>query len=325
MNQDKFKNKGLEKAILRVIAFFDMFDYPLTAFEIWGYVGVECKLEEICDVLTKNGPTVFEAVGPLPQIAKKNNFYFLKGREKIIETRLKRYNYTDEKFKRALWVSGVFKLIPWIKGIAIGNVIGAHNLKKDGDIDFFIITQKNRIWITRFYCILITKILGLRPKPGKIKNKICLSFFVSEDNLNLQDLMLKEKETKFPIGNLVSKEPDIYFIHWLAGLVPIYDSKNIFNNFFQENNWLKEYLPNWQPSQVHFKREIKEKSFCKIFKSFGSMSNKISKFLQLKMMNKGLKKMMNKDSRVVVNDKILKLHVNDRREKYRNKFLNYNV
>lgn len=327
MVKSELKSQDLEKAIIRVIAFFDMFDYPVTPLEIWKYLGVEFELGEVISFLDQLHPNPL-----LPKergrFDSKNGFYFLKGREEIIETRLRRYNYTDEKFKRALWVSRIFKFIPWVKGIAIGNIIGAHNLKQDGDIDFFIITQKNRIWITRFYCILITKILGLRPKPGKMKDTICLSFFVSEDRLNLKGLMLsschseRSEESRDPSARPKDdKEKDIYFIHWLAGLVPIYDSKNIFSKFFKENDWLKKYLPNWQANEVHCKRNLGKANFMVIFDSLGGISNRFVRFIQLKMLNKKLEEIMNKDTRVIMDDQILKLHVNDRREEYRNKFL----
>ena len=31
----------LEEAILKIVVFFDMFSYPLTAYEIWRYLSVE--------------------------------------------------------------------------------------------------------------------------------------------------------------------------------------------------------------------------------------------------------------------------------------------
>ncbi|MFH0972736.1 MAG: hypothetical protein V1768_01930, partial [Patescibacteria group bacterium] len=49
---------------------------------------------------------------------------------------------------------------------------------------------------------------------------------------------------------------------------------------------------------------------------------KCFKKIQLKIMPRQLKEMANKNTKVVINDKILKLHVNDRRDKYRKAFLN---
>jgi hypothetical protein len=227
-----------------------------------------------------------------------------------------RYNYTDKKFKRAVWVAKIFKFIPWIKMIAVGNIIGTHNLKQEGDIDFFIITEKGRIWLSRFFCVLVIKILGMRPNREKTQDKICLSFFASEKDLNLEKLMLnKSRDNK--------EGKDFYFIYWLAGLTPIYDRDNAFAEFIENNDWLKNYLPNWQSSEVSHRYDAGQGFFWfyrdVVDMFLAGLERRIKEF-QMEIMPRQIKDMMNMDSRVVVNDKIIKLHVNDRREEYLEKF-----
>jgi len=346
----------IKEATQEVVAFFDLFDYPLTSYEIWQYLNVKCELSEVMEVLEPllNSPlgpsyasSYAEAMadkkasedkkgGELSEVIKsKNGFYFLKGREKIIKTRLKRYNYTDQKMKRALRVTRLFKVIPWIKMAAVGNIIGAHNLKNVSDIDLFIISEKNRIWITRFFCVLITKLLGLRPKAGREQNKICLSFFISEEGMDLRGLMLKEhfnKQRDCDIASSANAEgalrndtikKDIYFIYWLAGLVIIYDSNKVYEKFIRVNSWIKESLPNWQPAGLHYRRNA-GKGRSRFYRDtvdmlIGGLESNLKKY-QLRKMPLELKGIMNKDTRVVVNDKVLKLHVKDRRGEYLNKF-----
>ena len=317
------KIKATKEAIVKTIAFFDLFDYPLTRQEIWKYAntpkdanGRQRTLMEIQQILDS---------GELNNIVEqKNGFYFLSGRENIIKTRMAKYNYTDKKIKRALRVAKLFKFIPWIKMIAVGNIIGSHNLKKKSDIDFFIITEPGRIWITRFFCAGLMELLGLRPEEGDEQDKICLSFFISEEAMDLQRLMLNgSKDTRCPIGHRVSCAQDIYFIYWLAGLIPIYDKDNIYEKFIKANSWLKEYLPNWQTSQLANQRNS-GKGFSNFYYDlvdllFGGLEKSVKK-LQLKRMPSNLKNLINKDTRVVINDQVLKLHVKDRREEYRKKW-----
>lgn len=299
------------RAIVETIAFFDLFDYPVAVIEIWEHLNTKCEILDIISALD------FKPL-PNPPLAKgrelssffesKNGFYFLKGREEIIKTRLARYNYTDQKFKRALWVARVFKLIPWIKMIAVGNIIGAHNLKKESDIDLFIIAAKNRVWLARFFCVGIVKLLNLRPKPGREKDKICLSFFVSEDNLDLRDLKLKN---------------DLYFNYWLAGLAPIYDVGNTYKKFIKANGWIKEVFPNWQPGEVNYRRDAGRplpKLYFYILDFIFGGAEKVAQKIQVKILPGNLKSLMNKDTRVVANDGIIKLHVKDRRQEYLEKF-----
>ncbi|MCK5510320.1 hypothetical protein KAI65_02135 [Candidatus Parcubacteria bacterium] len=301
-NQTTNKNK-LKKEILKTIAFFDMFNYPLTPFEIWTFCGIKCELGEIFEVLNCNS---------LP-LKTKYGFYFLNNRSEIVDIRQRRYNYANRKFKRALKIARLFKIIPWIKMIAVGNSIGANNLRDDSDIDFFIITETKKIWVTRWFCAGIAKLLNLRPQPLKKRDTICLSFYITDDNLELKKLMLVEDQAC-----------DIYFIYWLANLVPIYNKDNTYLKLINANNWLKEYLPNWQPHYSGHMRDVGS-PFSGFYRDFIDMiiggADSLLKKIQLRIMPNVLREQINIDTRVVVNDKILKLYVNDRREEFRKKYV----
>ncbi len=305
MFNKEINKECLKKAIQEVIVFFDLFNYPLTIFEIWKYLRIKCNLNDIV--------AIEEGLKNDPIIESKNGFYFLQGRVININIRNKRYNYTHRKFKRAMRIARIFRFIPWIKMMAVVNIIGSHNLSDDSDIDFFIITQKKRIWLTRFFCILIIKILGLRPKPDNMRDKICLSFFVSENFLNLKKLMLKEDV-------LGDNGFDIYFVYWLAGLTPIYERGGMYKKFIQANDWLKNYLPNWQSAKITSNRFEKGK-----WQNIGNnklfdLLEKISEKYQLKIMPEKIKKKTGKNTFVVLGDDIIKTHINDRREKYYRQF-----
>ncbi len=298
----------IREAIINVVAFFDMFDYPVSVFELWQYNSIKCDLVEIQEILEDKGNMKSLILD------SKNGFYFLKGRENIVNTRMKRYNSTDRKFKRAIKVSKIFKLIPWIKMIAISNIIGSNNLKDNSDIDFFIITENRRIWITRFFCVGITKILGLRPKGGKKRDKICLSFYISEDAIDFK---------KFVLDNKSTIEKDIFFIYYLPALIPIYGGGNVYKKLINANNLDNGFLPNWKPLKIVKRRSISNRNFL-VYRDLidlfiGGLEGNFKK-LQLKLMPESLKNIMNKDTRVIITDQILKLHVNDRRKEYRDRY-----
>jgi len=118
-------------------------------------------------------------------------------------------------------------------------------------------------------------------------------------------------------------EKDIYFIYWLAGLVPIYDRDDTYSKFIEANGWLKDYLPNWERGEVNYRRDA-GKSFSRFYRDvvdmfFGGLEKRIKK-LQLKIMPKQLAAIINLDTGAVANDYIIKLHANDRREEYKEKF-----
>jgi len=313
--QIKTEEEKIEQAITRTIAFFDMFDFPLTAFEVWKYCDIECSFSDIFNVLDRENkmPPSALLVGrithPEPTLIRgiegRGGFYFLEGRSEIINTRMKRYNIADKKFRRAIWVSRFFKFIPWIKMIAVGNMIGGNNAKKRGDIDFLIITEKGRIWISRFFCVGIIKLFNLRPQKENIQDKICLSFFLAENNLNIENLCLKNG--------------DNYLAYWMASLVPIYDQSSIYKKFIQENKWFRKKTPNWKFVETVSKRKTKkifDNFYHDIIDVFVGGLDRVFKKIQFKMFPEDLKHLINIDTKVVVSDNILKFHINDRREIY---------
>lgn len=346
-------NENLRQSILQTIAYFDIFDYPLTQFEVWKWLyppnrvgdpswateqnhkGSDTRLEGKCvgdsfvrpasrceagavtadeqdSSATRWEGRLSDVIDVLENMVSENiietlnGFYFLPGRREIIRIRLDRYNIAEIKYKKAVRLVKFLSLIPYIKMIAVCNTLGYSNSRRQADIDFFIITAKNRIWISRFLTTFFLKICGLRPKGKNLQDKFCLSFFVSEDNLNLQDLTLGQN--------------DIYFQFWLTQLVPVYNTDGTYEKFLKANSWDKSYLPNCLDFQTSRRRRVKDR--CKLFKKIWNflttnLDEKFYKWLQLKILPKKLKDLVNQDTRVVLTDQVLKFHDNDRRKIYR--------
>jgi hypothetical protein len=278
----------IRTAILETIVRFDIFEYPLTAFEIWQYLPIKVSYAEVLSALEQN--TVLE---------KENGFYFLAGRKHIIVTRHTRYRDSDAKIKIARRLISLISWLPWIRLIALANVIGAHNLKKSSDLDLFIITKKNRLWLTKFTATIIVALLGLRPTAKHSKNRLCLSFLVDESGLDLKSCRYNDK--------------DWYFSYWLAGLRPLYGSPEAYTALYSANSWLKSELPNWQISspQPHKYFSLKNRS-PKVFNACNGLE-RISKYLHHLIMSGNLREKQNRDTAVMINDHILKLHTLDRR------------
>lgn len=318
-----FKN-NLEKSIFATIAYFDIFDYPLTLIEIWKWLyqpvnqltvdGLRFDLLEIQKTLEESN--VLKSL-----VNSWRGFYFLNGRNNLVELRQERYNLAEKKFKKALRVAHFLKFIPGIKMIAVCNDLAWSNAPKESDIDIFIVTVKNKIWFVRFWAVWFLKFFGLRPSPRKTEDKICLSFLVDEENLNLEKISLDKS--------------DIYLIYWIAQLVPIYDCGEVYAKFVKANEWIKKYLPNSFGSETSGRRtlasqakrsEVKQLCFAEsvacqgVRASHNDLVERFFRWLQMKIMPARLKKMANKDSRVIVSDSMLKFHINDRREEYKRRW-----
>ncbi len=116
---------------------------------------------------------------------------------------------------------------------------------------------------------------------------------------------------------------------WLAGLLLLWEEKGVFETFLKANAWNKKYLPNFL--NRYLAAEVNEwrlsgAAGINFFKRLGEnvlgmVSEKIFRFLELKIMPQKIKELMNKTPGVVINDKILKFHLNDTREKLANEYV----
>ena len=114
------------------------------------------------------------------------------------------------------------------------------------------------------------------------------------------------------------RHKNLSLVYWLDQLAPVYDIDNSYQRFLEANDWLKEYLPNAFGYQLNDRRTVKATLVSRIIGwllSWLTFENLARKF-QLKIMPLRLKELMNKDSRVMVNDKLLKFHLEDKRENY---------
>jgi len=297
MNHNQVTNKeSIARAVLGSIIFLDLFDYPLTTYEVWYYLDKKFTLTDVVSVL--------DYLTLEKKLDKKNGFYFLPGREVIIDIRQRRFNYACSKIKKAKAFTKLFSFFPFIKLVAVANFIGAYNLRQGSDIDFFIITSPNRIWLSRLVSAGLAKILKLRPTGQQKKDKICLSFYVSESSLNLKKLELENG--------------DPYFYYWLRGLRPIHNKKNTWFNFLQANNLVLDKIFK-ESNEAEQKNSllINIKSKCN---QLGMFLEKIAKKIQLKIMAEPLRLAMNNSDGVVVSDQILKLYLIDNRREFVKKF-----
>lgn len=272
------ENKSLE-AIIAVIAFFDLFDFPLTALEIWEDTSHQVFLGEIINLLKQTD-----------KIEEKNGFYFLKGRVEIIGLRRARYFFSERKMRIARRFAYLFSLCPFVQVVALANSLGFYNLRRGSDLDFFIITSPGKVWLSRLYCAGLAKILACRPTDKVKQDKICLSFYVSADHLNLDDLRLA--------GG------DPYFDYWRRHLLLLYNKNGIYEKFLAANNLITAAENFLIPPGVI------------------GLTEKIAQKLQLWLLPTNLRILVNQSDGVVINYQVIKLYRRDRRRYFLDQYGN---
>lgn len=284
------------------LAFFDIFDFPLTVEEIQffflGKQPTKHKLQKFLEKEDRIGHTVINDI----------KYYFLKGRSSIVHTRLQRKRISAGLWRKVQFFLPFIQMVPFIKMVSVCNTLAFNNATKDSDIDLFIVAGRGRLFIVRFFTLFLFSILGVRRHGKKIAGRFCLSFYVDEDFLNLEPIQLSKK--------------DIYLPFWIITMKPIYGQK-IYGKFLEANKWIKQYFCLIPEAKAAEKWNIlKYSSYIFEFILNGKFGNFIErKFeeIQRKRHGKNFKKPDGQSS-VVVEKHILKFHNMDRRVEIAGKF-----
>jgi len=290
----------LRASLLAALAYFDLFDHPLTLAELrrwrWGGPPQEPDLAAVADALVAT-PT-----------GETDGFFYLKGREAIVAVRQRRYRLAEKKFRRARRLAWLARLLPSVRLIAVCNSLALSNADTGSDIDLFIVCRPGTLWITRLLLAGALHVLGLRPRPGDSADKFCLSFFLAENNLDISGLALPEG--------------DVYLRYWIAALTPVYDAGGVLAEFLSANGWVSRDLPGLFAAETGERRAVApaRSGSGGLVAAWLRRWDAPARRFQEKRFPPEIAALANRDSRVVVADNILKFHVTDRRCRFEREF-----
>ncbi|MCL5438518.1 MAG: hypothetical protein M1268_00835 [Patescibacteria group bacterium] len=212
---------NIKRSILKTLIYSDIFDYPLTFEEIWKFLISEKKI---------NKKEFFKNLKNLPSpISKKDKFYFLENRDSIIQKRIEKEKESEIKLRIAKKVVSYLSKIPTVLLIGISGTVAMKNADKKEDIDLFVITKKNTLWMTRFFIMFLLEILGLRRKRNdqSVENKICVNMLIDESAIYFE-----------------KNRQDLYTAHEIAQMKPVFDRDKTYQKFLASNSWVNKFLPN---------------------------------------------------------------------------------
>ncbi|MFH0829258.1 MAG: hypothetical protein V1907_03710 [Candidatus Kerfeldbacteria bacterium] len=308
----------LERSILAVLAYHDIFEYPLTVEEIWKWLYVEYAWDTE-DVARATPVDVERALssGPLAELTDRaGSFVSLKGRSVNVATRMERKVANERKWRRAKRVSGILRFVPFVRFIGVVNTLALDNARPESDIDLFIIVKRRRLWLTRAVVTALVHLMGVRRHGSRVADNICLSFYVSDGALNLESL-------QHP-----AIERDTYLHYWITQVVPMFSRNGCWNRFLSANKWVAERIPHgFRGAPVPYHNDD---VFVKIvrfipealgYSVLGDIGEWLASDLQYDhMLAKQGSRIHDETTDVVVTDDVLKFHERDRREEYQLEF-----
>lgn len=288
------KQNTSEQAIISTLAYFDIFKIPLNKGEISEYLLFKNLNEREIDKILKQ----------IHNLKVENGYYSLGLEKNEYEDKFKR---SKEYWKRVDRYRFIFSICPYIKLVCVCNSLCINDTDENSDIDLLIITERNRIFLARLFITILTSFFGVRRHGRKIKQRFCLSFFVSESNLDFKKIAIK------PF--------DIYLAYWIKTLQPIAGDYKIYEELIDKNkHFLKNYFSNKVilKRKYYKKRNLFENFIKKTLETLFSMQiiNKKIRSMQLKRAGEKMINLSDK-SGTIINDEMLKFHDNDMREKIR--------
>ncbi len=196
------------QSVFHTLAYADVFDYPLTAPEVYRYLtSTKGTMEEVTRALSDK--SLFSQTG---------EYCTLRGREAIVETRKRRAQVAARLWRKAIRYGRIIASLPFVKIVAITGSLAMNNTEEGKDIDYMIVTAPNRLWTCRALSLLVARIAKLEGV------SLCPNYLVTTNALEL-------------------KERSLYVAHELAQMIPLSGMK-MYNEFRQRNAWVEGYLPN---------------------------------------------------------------------------------
>ena len=209
--------------ILNILLYYDIFDYPLTEDEILNNYRLKVEKEFSCK-------SILQSLVKKEVVYKFEDYYTLNSTDKNLLKR-KVGNLLSEKcMKKALFFSKLINVFPYVRAIFLSGSLSKNFMNIDSDIDYFIITKPNRIWLTRTLLVLLKKIFLLNSY-----RHFCINYFVDTNNLEID-------------------EKNIFTATEILTLVPIYGTKSV-KKFFDQNRWVKKNYPNFNGNPVKFSKD----------------------------------------------------------------------
>ncbi|OCK43983.1 nucleotidyltransferase [Tenacibaculum soleae] len=214
--------------ILKSILYFSIFNYPLTLEEVFRFSDSKKKEEVVKQILSLEQRGI---------IYNNNGYYSILNDKNILDRRLEGNKNAENIMPKAWKIAKFISNFPYIDSVCISGSLSKGYFDEKSDIDFFIITRKNRIWIARTLLILYKKIFLLNSK-----KYFCVNYFMSSGYLSV------DEKNRFTATEV-------------ATLIPLY-GEITFKEFLKENKWVYGFFPNLIRKEKNIKT-ISKSAFTK--------------------------------------------------------------
>jgi hypothetical protein len=219
-----------ESSVIKTLLYFDLFNYPLATDEIKKF----CR----ADFSEHNLDETLYSLLEKQLLFSKNNYFLLANDFKKVQQRIEDNKRAQAVMKKAKFFSKLISQFPYVRAVFISGSLSKGVMHKDSDVDYFIITAPNRLWLCRTLLVLFKKIFLFNSH-----KYFCVNYFVDENHLRIND-------------------KNIFTATEIASLIPMVNH-DLFKLFIERNNWVYGFLPN--AGQTEFASFPLKRNYLKTF------------------------------------------------------------
>lgn len=202
----------VEKACLNCLNYFAIFKFPLTEVEVHRFSTVKASPAEIRSCLQK--------LTDQQLIFQIDSFYLPEKHPEWVAERSRGKQRAVELLNRSGKFVKIIAAFPFVRGVAISGSLSKFYATAHADIDYFIITEANRLWIARSLLHLFKKLTFITGH----QHYFCMNYFVDTNALEIT-------------------HQNLYSAIETVTLLPVYNA-TLVEGFMEENTWVKKHLPN---------------------------------------------------------------------------------
>lgn len=165
------ESRLVEEAVLRAVAYGDVFDSPLLPREIHRYLErVPASPVEVERAIEDLAPH---------RLTMVDGYVCLAGRESIVTLRRDREAAAAGLWPGALRCGRAVARLPWVRMVALTGALAMDNVDEGADVDLLIVAEPGRVWLCRFFIVQQVRLFRLRGL------EMCPNWVLSTERLKL--------------------------------------------------------------------------------------------------------------------------------------------
>jgi hypothetical protein len=213
--------EGLHRSLVTVYQVSSYLDFPFTLSEVADFFlpGADISANELRQRILSGD------FGDIP-FKIESNCLLTRPNQSLRIRLIREATSTQKLLSAAKFASALTKLIPWVVTIAVTGSVAYGSAGKRDDIDLFIITKRNRLWLSIFFALVLVRVFKtLRLQPAHLL-PFCMSYVHDEHGFR--------NEARRSVNPLFARE--------LLKAVPLV-GKDHYRRLLEENDWVQSMHP----------------------------------------------------------------------------------